>query len=198
MGFPSNVNTIGNPRTRLAFQHSDTIDDLSPGGVLTVLKQGCRSKALNQSRQTLVSPIFRSILVPSGAACFRRCIGKTNLQPCKRFWWKKKKLPQQKLFSFFKSTKKHYQHAFFWLKNATTFMIVVFSFKKKNVPIEKVFVHIFIFWVPKSPPIPVKNTHPQLSQKGDGLAGVDWWWPTWLVAWIQEVTKKRGVYLLGL
>jgi len=53
-------------------------------------------------------------------------------------------------------------------------MMVAFSLKKKNVPIETVFVHIFISWVPKSPPIPPKNIHPQLSQKGDGLAGVDW------------------------
>ena len=60
MGFPNNVNTIRNPRTRLAFQHSDTIDDLSPGGVLTVLKQGCRSKALNQAAK----PWFHQYLDP--------------------------------------------------------------------------------------------------------------------------------------
>ena len=36
--------------------------------------------ALNQSCQTLVSPIFRSSLVPSVADCFRKSIGE-NLQP---------------------------------------------------------------------------------------------------------------------
>ena len=34
------------------------------------------------SRQTLFSPIFRSSLVPSVAACFRTCIPGTDLQPC--------------------------------------------------------------------------------------------------------------------
>ena len=37
--------------------------------------------ALNQS-QTLVSPIFRSSLVPSVADNFRKCLVGTNLQPC--------------------------------------------------------------------------------------------------------------------
>ena len=37
--------------------------------------------ALNQS-QTLVSPIFKSSLVPSVADNFRKCLVGTNLQPC--------------------------------------------------------------------------------------------------------------------
>ena len=44
------------------------------------LKQGCRFDP-ESSRQTLVSPIFSSGLVPSVADSFRKCITGTNLQP---------------------------------------------------------------------------------------------------------------------
>ena len=42
--------------------------------------QDCRFGP-ESSRQTLVSPIFRSSLLPSVADCFRKCFSGTNLQP---------------------------------------------------------------------------------------------------------------------
>ena len=54
---------------------------VKPPTVSKTLNQACRFGP-ESSRQTLVSPIFRSFLVPSVADCFRRCFSGTNLQPC--------------------------------------------------------------------------------------------------------------------